>query len=74
MMSSLVIVRVPEYILKGPTVNNQFSGDLWERNLFKDLKNAAECIIKGEPAYVALPNKVNPDTLQTEWDIQVVQF
>ncbi|CCM43648.1 hypothetical protein BN405_2-10_Ab1_orf_104 [Pseudomonas phage vB_PaeM_C2-10_Ab1] len=74
MMSNLVIVRVPEYILKGPAVQNQFSGEVWERELFKDLKEAAKSIIEGEPAYVALPNKVNPDTRQTEWDIKVVQF
>lgn len=73
-MSTLVIVRVPEYILKGPTVHNEFRGEVWERELFKDLKKAAGSVLKGEPAYVTLPNKVNPDTRQTEWDIRVVQF
>ncbi|ADF58172.1 sigma factor for late transcription [Pseudomonas phage vB_PaeS_B8] len=73
-MSTLVIVRVPAYILKGPTVNNSFCGEVWERELFRDLKSAAGSILKGEPAYVTLPNNVNPDTRQTEWDIQVVQF
>lgn len=47
---------------------------VWERELFRDLKSAAGSILKGEPAYVTLPNNVNPDTRQTEWDIQVVQF
>ena len=73
-MSTLVIVRVPEYMRKGPSVHNQFSGEVWERELFNDLKKAAKSITKGEPAYVALPNKVNPETRQQEWDIQVVQF
>ncbi|UPW35926.1 hypothetical protein QE320_gp128 [Pseudomonas phage EM] len=66
-MTRVVVLRAPAHVIEGNCSQS-------ERRLFKGVKQAAQDILDRVSTFVLLPNTVDRDTLQKEWDIQVIQL